>query len=56
MSKIRVRFLIRGLKPVLYIVAFTFLLNIFFQSGGTPLFSWKFITITDVGLLSLIHI
>ncbi|HIS02970.1 MAG TPA: energy-coupling factor transporter transmembrane protein EcfT [Candidatus Pullichristensenella avicola] len=50
MSKIHPRFLIRGLRPVLYIVAFTFLLNIFFQGEGAPLFSWKFITVTDMGL------
>ena len=50
MSKIHLRFLVRGLKPVVYIVLITFLLNIFFQSEGTPLFSWKFITVTDMGL------
>ena len=50
MSKIKPRFLIRGLKPVAYIVLITFLLNIFFQSEGEPLFSWKFITVTDMGL------
>ena len=50
MSKIHLRFLVRGLKPVAYIVLITFLLNIFFQSEGTPLFSWKFITVTDMGL------
>ena len=49
MSKIHLRFLVRGLKPVAYIVLITFLLNIFFQSEGTPLFSWKFITVTDMG-------
>ena len=50
MSKIHLRFLVRGLKPVAYIVLITFLLNIFFQSEGTALFSWKFITVTDMGL------
>ena len=49
-SNIGVRFLVRGLKPVAYIVVITFILNIFFQSEGTPLFSWKFITVTDLGL------
>ena len=49
-SGIGARFLVRGLKPVAFIVAVTFLLNVFFQSEGTPLFSWKFITVTDLGL------
>ena len=33
-TKIGLKFLVRGLKPILYIVIITFLLNVFFQSDG----------------------
>lgn len=49
-SGIKLKFLIRGLKPILYIVLFTFVLNVFFQSGGNEIFRWGFLRITDDGL------
>ncbi len=49
-SRINLKFLIRGVKPILYIVIITFILNLFFQSEGNVLFRWKFITVTDGGL------
>ncbi len=49
-TKIGLKFLVRGLKPILYIVIITFLLNVFFQSDGKILVHWKFITITEGGL------
>lgn len=50
LAKIQLKFLIRGLKPILYIVVFTFILNLFFLSEGNVLWHWKFITVTDGGL------
>ena len=49
-SGIRLKFLVRGLKPILFIVVFTFILNVFFQSGGRVLFQWNFLKVTDQGL------
>lgn len=49
-AKIRPRFLIRGLKPVMYVVIITFLLNMFFQSEGAVIFRWGFVRVTDAGL------
>ena len=49
-SKISLKFLVRGIRPILFIVAFTFVLNMFFQTQGTPILHWKFVTITDYGL------
>lgn len=49
-SGIKVKFLVRGLKPILFIVAFTFVLNVFFQHGGQEIFRLAFIRITDEGL------
>ena len=49
-SGIKLKFLVRGLKPILFIVLFTFVLNVFFQAQGNTLFQWKFIRVTDDGL------
>ena len=49
-SGIKVKFLLRGLKPILFIVAFTFVLNVFFQTGGDLIFKLGFLKITDEGL------
>ena len=50
LSGIKLKFLVRGLKPILFIVIFTFILNVFFQAGQHVLFAWKFIKITEEGL------
>ena len=50
MSRISLKFLVRGLKPILYIVIITFVLNLFFQSEGRVIFRWNFIAVTDGGL------
>jgi len=47
---------IRGLKPVLFIVVFTSILNIFYTQSGTMLFEYKFIHITDQGILTAVKI
>ena len=52
LSKISIKYVVRGLKPILFIVIFTFLLNVFFTGGGNVIFTWKFISITDTGVLS----
>ena len=49
-SKIKPKAVIRGLRPVLIIIAFTVILNIFFIRGGTVLFEYRFIVITREGL------
>ena len=49
-SGVGMKFVLRGLKPIFFIVVLTFLINIFFTTGGTALVHWKFINITDKGL------
>ena len=49
-SRISAKFIIKGLKPILFIVIFTFVVNIFFTSGGNELVRWRFIRITDSGV------
>ena len=49
-SGIRVKILLRGLKPVFFIVLFTFVLNLFFQGTGSEIFRLGFLRVTDDGL------
>ncbi len=49
-SKISLKFIVRGLKPILFIVAFTFLLNLFLSSGDDVLVKWGILTITYTGI------
>ncbi len=49
-SKVPFRFILRGLKPVLFLLMFTVVFNIFLTPGERELFRWKFIRITDTGL------
>ena len=47
---IHLKYLVRGLKPIMFIIIFTFVLNLFFQTAGRELVHWGFIRITDQGL------
>lgn len=50
LSKIRLYFLINGLKPVFILMAFTFFLHLFFTQGGALLFSFGFLEVYEEGL------
>jgi energy-coupling factor transport system permease protein len=50
LSGVRIQYLLKGLKPILYIIIFTLVINMFFTSTGTKLFKWRFITITVEGI------
>ena len=50
LAGIPLKYLLRSLKPLLLIVAFTFILNLFFATNGNVIFRWQFVMITDVGL------
>ena len=49
-SKVPVKFIFRGLSAVFFIIAFTFVLNVFMVDGRV-LWHWKFLTITYEGLM-----
>ena len=53
-SKVGIKQLVRGLKPVLFIIIFTGLLNLFFVPGETYLFEWGFLRISLEGLRNAI--
>ncbi len=50
LSRISVKYIVKGLKPIMFIVIFTFVINMFFTTGGTELVRWRFIRITDSGV------
>ena len=51
LSTVRPKALLKGMKPVLFLLIFTGLLNIFFTPGETVLLSFWRITVTAEGLL-----
>ncbi|MED3623393.1 energy-coupling factor transporter transmembrane component T family protein [Neobacillus thermocopriae] len=50
LSKVPFRFLYGGLKPVIWLVLFTFLLQLFFTKGGNLVFDWGPIEIYEEGI------
>ena len=44
------KFLARGVRPLRFIILFTFVLNLFFVQGKTPIFSLGFYTLTEEAL------
>lgn len=55
-SKIRPYFLINGLKPVLFLLVFAFVLQILFNKEGDLLWKWGFIQIHEEGLRQGIYV
>ncbi len=50
-SKVPLKFMLKGLKSIFAIILFTVFLNIFFTPGETIIFHFKFITITMEGII-----
>lgn len=53
-SKIPFKYILKGLKAVIFILLFTVIFNMFLTPGDTEIFRFKFIRITDKGLLSAV--
>ena len=49
-SRVGLRVLVRGLKPVLFIIIFTGILNLFFTPGSRYVLEWGFLRVSDTGL------
>ncbi|WP_280788762.1 energy-coupling factor transporter transmembrane component T [Paenibacillus sp. PastF-3] len=50
LSKVPIQFFWRGLRPLLFILLFTFMYNAVFTKGTIILWSWSFIEVTEEGL------
>ena len=54
-SRVGLRALVRGLKPVLFIIIFTGILNLFFTPGDRYLLEWGFLRVSDTGLRNAVY-
>ncbi|MGY3748565.1 energy-coupling factor transporter transmembrane component T family protein [Vagococcus acidifermentans] len=50
MSRIDIKFFLRGVRPLIWLILFTVMLQVLFTRGGEEYFSWGFIAITKYGL------
>ena len=55
LSNIPFKMLLKGVKPLRFILLLTFILNLFFNTGTTMLVEWGFIRISYEGLSTAIH-
>ena len=51
-SKLNVKFVLKAVKPIVYIILLTFIINLFFNGGQTTLVEWGIVRITKEGLVS----
>ncbi|WP_348921687.1 energy-coupling factor transporter transmembrane component T family protein [Enterococcus rotai] len=52
LSKVNIRFFIRGIKPLIWLILFTVALQMLFTQGGTVYFSWGIFSITEFGVIN----
>lgn len=52
LAKISLKFFIQGLLPVLFLLIFTVVIQVFFTTGGHVYFHWGWLSITSLGLVN----
>lgn len=55
-AKLPMKYIFKSIKPVLFIVIFTMILNLFIHSGHTVWFEWKFIVIYKESVIYCVKI
>lgn len=55
LSKIRFSVVIKSVKPLAIIIAFTAIINLFFTGGDTVLWQWKFLKLTSAGIINAVN-
>ncbi len=50
LSGLPLKYILKGLKPLLFIIVLTFCINLFFTSGGKVIFQLGFLKVTEEGL------
>ena len=55
-SKIPMSFFWNGVKPLLWVILFTVVLQMLFTTGGDVYFEWGFIKVTSFGVINAIYI
>ena len=53
-SRVRLKTILRGMKPILFIIVLTAILNLFY-TPGVPIWQWKFLKITVEGIWAAIY-
>lgn len=53
-SRIPFRIILRGMRPIVFIMLFTMVINVFLTSGDNLLFEWKFIHIYAEGIYNAV--
>ncbi len=56
MSRVPLSYVTKAIKPMKWLLPIMFLLNLFMIKTGTPLFTWKFISITSGGVRQALFI
>lgn len=56
LSRVSIKFVLRGLKPLGFIIILTFVLNTFFYAGGEELFSWWILRVSREGLIKAVEL
>lgn len=56
LSKISLNFFLRGVRPLIWLILLTVVLQMFFTTGETVYFSWGIITLTKEGIINGIFI
>lgn len=56
LSHVPLKFILKGIKALGMIILFTVVINLFTVKGVTVLFQWKFIRITEAGLISAVYL
>ena len=54
-SKISFKLIFKGVRPILILLIFTTIFNIFYTTSGTVLLHWGFLTITTGGLITALY-
>lgn len=52
LSGVPLKMVLKSIKPIVIVVLFTSVINIFYIRGGTPLVDWRFIHITSNGVFT----
>lgn len=52
LSNIPLKAIFRAIRPIIFVMLFTVILNVFWTKGETPLFSWGILTVYPEGLYS----
>ena len=55
-SKIKLSYFFKGMKPLIGLILITTILQLFFTSGGTVYWHWKFLQLTSYGIVNSIYI